>query len=146
MTHTPGPELDAKVAAACGLKHVEEIRHPKHDWQATGEGNVYGSAYLCHRCFEDRVTDDIDYDGEGECVVTISKSFSTDLNAAFEAAEKVGLFKATTIGKSGHETDEPWYVERSHETQHGSRSETIGRGPTPALAICVAILKLKGQE
>ena len=66
--------------------------------------------------------------------------YSTDLNAAFAAAEKVRLFK------------EYGYCEASG--QHvisktvpvKSWGDTIAHEATPALAICAAILKLKDSD
>lgn len=68
---------------------------------------------------------------------------STDLNAAFEAADRVKLFdrgsiildKLTPI--SG---DPEWQVCRL--TCGGCDYEVLGSGPTPAIAICRAIVKL----
>jgi len=67
---------------------------------------------------------------------------TTDLNAAFAAAEKVGLFSETfwrTLGMD--ELGETWGV----FDQDGWMKGTIAgdQHDTPALAICAAILKLK---
>ena len=76
--------------------------------------------------------------------------FSTDLNAAFAAAEKVGLFHRdrdaflcrTPYGKKG--SGEEWKV--WCEQKGKLRYECSHHGSTPALAICAAILKLKEVE
>ena len=65
---------------------------------------------------------------------------STDLNAAFAAAEKVGLFDTegsnAGLGQAYAE-DVTWTV---------SFVGSIVYKSTPALAICAAILKLKEEE
>ncbi len=58
---------------------------------------------------------------------------STDLNAAFAAAEKVGLFDNARLSSWNGKWEVRW-----------SPTENCW-GPTPALAICVAILKLKDK-
>ena len=75
---------------------------------------------------------------------------STDLNAAFAAAEKAGLFHQDTdaflcrtpYGKRG--SGEEWKVWREQDGK--LRFECSHHGSTPALAICAAILKLKGYS
>ena len=61
---------------------------------------------------------------------------STDLNAAFAAADKVGLFDEWLLGKAG----DLWYFE-----DYSERCMEGVQEKTPALAICAAILKLKGM-
>ena len=72
---------------------------------------------------------------------TYVRPYSTDLNAAFAAAERVGLFSETfwrTLGMD--EFGETWGVFE----QDGNCKRSIGRENhrTPALAICAAILDL----
>jgi len=66
---------------------------------------------------------------------------STDLNAAFAAAEATGLFSETfwrTLGMD--ELGETWDV---FEQDGCVKRSIIGECPTPALAISMAILELK---
>jgi hypothetical protein len=66
---------------------------------------------------------------------------STDLNAAFAAARQVGLFGDWLLGRhqGRHGRPCPWYFEdQSKRPMQGVLCAT------PALAICAAILKLKG--
>ena len=65
--------------------------------------------------------------------------FSTDLNAAFAAAEKAGLFDDPDVMVARDEVNQ-WRVVR----HLGLRDwDTMAIQATPALAICAAILKLK---
>ena len=66
---------------------------------------------------------------------------STDLNAAFEAAEKVGLFTGALVYVGRKECGD-WVVNRvpSHDSL---AVQKYGVDDTPALAICAAILELK---
>ena len=66
---------------------------------------------------------------------------STDLNAAFEAAEKVGLFNYRSLTCYPH-LPPRWLV---HYFHNGDELNVVAEGPTPALAICAAILALKGE-
>lgn len=107
----PGPETDLAVAKACGIV-VQEIG-----------GKLVRSKKL---------------DAPGGWAFPDFQP-STDLNDAFVAAEKVGLFRSgLTLGfyKKCWRNDGGWWI-------------TPGCGPvdppmfsTPALAICAAILKL----
>ena len=66
---------------------------------------------------------------------------STDLNAAFMAAEKAGIFDHPDVTVSRNEKGQ-WEVEK----RIGLRDcETLAIQPTLALAICTAILKLKEE-
>ena len=70
--------------------------------------------------------------------------YSTDLNAAFSAAEAVGLFSETfwrTLGMD--EFGETWGV--FEQDGHIKRAITSEHHATPALALCEAILWLKGE-
>lgn len=74
---------------------------------------------------------------DGERTWRTLPKFSTDLNAAFRAAEKGHLFVGYLLGLC----DEGWYFQDYSEREMPDVFE-----PTPALAICVAILKLAGKE
>lgn len=64
--------------------------------------------------------------------------YSKDLNAAFAAAERVGLFDGNQLGKWT-----PWEYCVISSCEKPDERDIIGRAATPALAICAAILKLK---
>ena len=64
------------------------------------------------------------------------KRYSTDLNAAFAAAEKVDLFGGCSLGLGHPDGRRVWIA--------SSFDGIVSEGTTPALAICAAILKLKG--
>ncbi len=71
---------------------------------------------------------------------------STDLNAAFGAAEKVGLFQECghILGRELAANGGMWFVNHTDDrVAEFSDCSQVGRGATPALAICAAILKLK---
>ena len=110
-----GPELDLAVAEACGVDGwIESLRNEATGYQSP-ERFVLG--------------------GESE---TVFWEPSTDLNAAFEAAERVGLF---TIERDGPEVhlaktfDGQWEI-----LTGGSAMGYVSREATPALAICAGIL------
>lgn len=108
----PGAELDLAVAEACGVKGwIESLRH-----EATG--------YESPKRFV-----------LSSMVDTVFWEPSTDLNAAFLAAEKVGLFDQWHIGKWSNPPQSGWGIE-------GDGSPVSGLYPTPSLAICAAILEL----
>ena len=71
---------------------------------------------------------------DGWCYRTLPE-FEEDLRAAFSAAIKVGLF---TTGKHilGCSANGEWFVNDSEYNE-------VGHAEHPALAICMAILKLK---
>lgn len=103
---TPGPELDARVAAACGATPVFSFVPP----------NLWKFA-------------------DGKRVNQDDWRPSTDLNAAFEAAEKVGLF-------APRNNITVWKI---HDDWRASFNHDNGRGftcPTLPLALCAAILAL----
>ena len=134
-------DLDAKVAEAIGIDfHLNEE-----------SGCWLKGAVLRH---------EVVVLGSGSTSAKISEfSPSTDLNAAFEAAEKVGLFdvyqdvagqgcqQCLLLKQFGN-----WWVKRVGEyagsgmgiTDH--RTIWIVDAPTPAEAICLAILKLKESK
>lgn len=63
---------------------------------------------------------------------------SRNEQAAFEAADRIGLFENYQADLSRRWQNKEWIV-------RGAQSQRLGDGPTPAVAICRAILKLKGQ-
>jgi hypothetical protein len=63
--------------------------------------------------------------------------FSTDLNAAFAAAERVYLFAGQIFRDLRQRQCGDWCV------WDLDNDEYVAEGPTPALAICAAILKEK---
>lgn len=87
----------------------------------------------------------------GGCVVDYDNSAarkfhpSTDLNAAFEAAEKCGLFINEVPDLSlGHDTIE-WVIVENRSYDEADLTD-YASGPTPAVAICRAIVKLAKDE
>jgi len=75
---------------------------------------------------------------EGD-IPTVPFQPSTDLNAAFAAAGVVGLFDEWSIGQASDGVRSHWVIEGSYESG-------LCTGPTAALAICKAILMLKGVK
>lgn len=126
----PGPELDAAVAKACGIAFTKANRGgDASDWWIIRSPREFDGASASGQRW----------------------SPFTDLNAAFEAAEKYGLFKpkndAIIILM---QWDTGWVIRRQLKTQWGgmwspveTSRETIGEGTTVALAICSAILYLE---
>lgn len=128
----PGPELDAAVAKACGIEGcVESLQCEATGYESTPRFVISDGVNLASDEYW---------------------SPSTGLNAAFEAAEKCGLFTpkndtTSILVQSG----DRWLINSQMRFQWGgmaspyeTSSKTIGEGLTPALAICAAILKLKG--
>jgi hypothetical protein len=102
-----GPELDAAVARAIGLNWKNATRTTMSAWYYPDDS---GHATL--------------------------PEFSEDLNAAFEAAEKCGLFAQKFAELSFDRTKSEWRV---YQSSYASFSVA---GPTAAVAICRAILRL----
>ena len=124
----PGSKLDRAVAEAIGDPYPRA-----HDWEATGQADYECNVFRCKNCGDLALEDSPpSVDPNDPCV----KLFSTDLNAAFAAAEKVGLF----AGACGLFRDTP--------TRWSACDQDYirGVGNTPALAICAAILNLKEME
>ncbi len=116
MKIEPGTELDSAIAEAIGLKN-------------TYPGGVYGADCLLITSSdwdEIRGIKHLTTEGPIACKVFAP---STDLNAAFAAADKVGLFKGWSLMKG----DSDWFM--------GGKTAS-----TPALAICAAILKLTREQ
>ncbi len=119
----PGPELDQAVAEAIGMIGTCTC----HTRAMVPYQKLKPITYHCGSC--------------GQVAgVHHYQPFSTDLNAAFAAAEKVGLF------------DENRLYRDKRTGQYGLDPTNIMSGrlfpmaPTPALAICAAILKLEESE
>jgi hypothetical protein len=112
----PGRELDKAVAEAIGLEsaifRISGVHVTLQEWD------------------ELRGVEHHTYEGNMPC---LQFHPSGDLNAAFAAAEKVGIFDGGDMLQKL--SDGIWEVWGVHNE--------IGRGATPALAICAAILKLK---
>ena len=131
-------ELDAKVAAAIGLKpHDFDYNPDPRDPPCWAYFDDHEAAVVRGKIWK---RDGVNWN---------PFSPSTDLNAAFEAAEKVGLFGVENPGevvflsnsaKAG--TRGGWKVES------GSHEGASFNGPwcsTPAEAICRAILNFEQQ-
>jgi len=71
--------------------------------------------------------------------------FSTDLNVAFKAAEKVDLFPADGMRFLRKEVDETWTIEEIY-TITPYEVCIVGKASTPALAICAAILEMRPSQ
>ena len=126
---TPGPELDRAVAEAANPYCTVGM--------CASSGCIDIPASEC-----DTPATDIDvlavWKWKGERNWRTLPKFSTHLNAAFEAAERLGLWDHTTADDimSLTKDDGQWHMQccKWHKT-----------APTPALAICAAILKLRKQ-
>lgn len=130
-----GPELDRAVAEAIGDPFPRA-----HDWEHTGLSGYDLSFYRCVQC-GDLDAQDFEpvYDPKDPCV----RPYSTDLNAAFAAAERVGLFgdrrRVCHVLRRDDVTD-LWVVTLP---VCPDAWEDVSSEATPALAICAAILKLR---
>ena len=117
----PGFELDCAVAEAIGWRYTQKIV-VRNQFDEVAGTSLQGW-----------------WDGD-EYVSYETPKFSTDLNAAFAAAETVGLFdrlrtRAMLYQVYRQNEDETWCV----HWRHPGEQSTFGA--TPALAICAAILK-----
>ena len=121
-----GVELDRAVAEASGLVH-EKRPSPKYEGEdilgAELEGWWDGAGYVSY----------------------YAPPYSTGLNAAFAAAERVGLFPPDGMRLLTTHSVGGWVVEESY-TLDPFDVEAVGYGDTPALAICAAILELKRDD
>ncbi len=120
----PGVELNWAVAAAIGMRWYGSRTIMEAWWHRDG-----------NRCCEKL------------------PFFSTDLNDTFMAADEIGLFEPQENTKkqglwiSLRRGPIGWTIVRG-EMQHkagASPEGVLGKGDTPALAICAAILKLKNE-
>jgi hypothetical protein len=116
-TLTPGPELDARVAEACGVKG----RICERD-----DGMAFHENRPPHVACPDLPGD--------------PWQPSTDANAALDAAEKGGLFKDGIHTVALAWSEQGWSVIRGEGVHCVSLS--CGNFATPCLAICAAILAL----
>ena len=139
----PGPELDRAVAEAIGWTppRIPKKQHPtplppcppfSDYFHPPIEVEQWRSNYHWRR-------------PRGECHKE-PDHFSTDLNATFAAAEKVGLFTRDGMRFLRRDIDGAWIVETIVAiTPDESALEGV-HASTPALAICAAILKLKNKH
>jgi len=110
-----GPELDAAVAKKCG-------------WEPSVREAPFNKGVHC-TLMDDEIPDALIPLGFFEP--------STNLIAAFEAAEKCGLFDCCSLGR--HTIgDRAWCV-----FTDDAEGDTVAEASTPALAISRAILKLE---
>lgn len=124
----PGPELDRAVADVVGDPYPRA-----HDWEYTGLGGYETCFFRCKRC--GRVEADYSnpgYNPKDPCLI----HYSTDLNATFAAAEKVGLFTDGSVYLT-QDIHGEWYVGQ------WATGKFLGRSMTFPTVICAAILKLK---
>ena len=122
-----GPELDRAVAEAIGWTRMVVKGQPD---RLVGFFEVIPQEAVEVGPYDPAVTD------------KLISPYSTDLNAAFAAAEKVGLFDiGYQLGKWNRKTS--WVVQDG--CPELKEPDIIGYGDTPALALCAAILKLKGS-
>ena len=120
MTLEAGPELDAKIAELCGINVVP----CENRGRIVKKGEHYDQL------------EGIPYIGKyGDFFEP-----STDLNAAFEAAENCGLFDRHVLGQTG---DSRWAIWADDMVV--DRTCISVKESTPSLAICAAILALKGK-
>jgi hypothetical protein len=116
------PKIDLAVANAIGLKHIS---------------NYHGPVLITPREWDEiRGIDHPTCEGGVACVLFRP---STDLNDAFAAAEVVFATNDWVVGK-----DFSWGSFRCKGLLGGESFDECA--PTPALAICVAILKLKEES
>jgi len=111
----PGPELDEAVAKACGIEGcIERMEWPNGTLSfplfCISDGNMADDRYW---------------------------SPSTNIAAAFDAAEKYGLFREKKLALA---CENEWEI-ISHEPS-GEYGGFIEGFTTPALAICAAIIEL----
>jgi|GEM_PF-5219542 len=117
-----GPELDRAVAEAVG-------------WRFTAKKVVRDSFDVVAGTLLEGWWDGDDY------ISYQTPECSTDLNAAFAAAEKVGLFH-----NDRHNAMLATVEDNQWEVLWSTDDDDSVIAPTPALAICAAILKLKENQ
>jgi hypothetical protein len=122
----PGAELDLKVTQTCGMKIEQHLGREKFVCDKYVSGHwVYSKHFQ---------------QNEGDPCACEYFRPSIDLNDAFFAAEKVGLFDSSHLAKGAS----GWGV-RDYDSGTGC-NELSSDESTPALAICAAILKLRNGE
>lgn len=134
MNMQPGPELDAKIAEAIGLTGAEP--YPQFNLFRPETLRDFFRPFIGNAISKFEA-----YNGDGPDGNLYDWSPSGNLNDAFDAAEKCGLFNGNvSLVKSMRS----WHVEECAETYGPTRPRrwSIGIGGTPALAICDAILTL----
>lgn len=125
----PGRELDKAVAKAIGWTRVVMVFPEDAPLNSTSDANTQ---VVLHELNADH----------GEKFIP---RYSTDLNAAFEAAVKLSptVTDVTFTQKDPRVSYRPVYM-CDIIMQNGGVFAVLGR--TPALAICAAILKLKEDQ
>ena len=130
----PGPELDLAVADAIDYHRYIATGH-KEDPDSNDSPAMIGLLYCRESIIERLRCDDPKF--PASCI----PNFSIDLNTAWAAAEVVGLFDYDIL---------PSYrrclFRKDSETLCVAGPGLTGEGPTPALAICAAILELKKEK
>ena len=119
----PGAELDRAVAEAVGLTWPV-VERPER--RVVGLYEVIPGNAVKVGARDDLVTD------------AMIPNYSTDLNAAFAAAEKVGLFDKYRLGRLNNGD---WELVLNCDCP--MEDEFIACERTPTLAMCAAILELK---
>ncbi len=117
-----GQDKNLAVAKALDAKW----RNPWRD-----EGGCWGSAAW--------------YFSDGSLAWQYLPDFSGVLGDAFMAAELVGLFDLHLLALDGSEW-EVWEVGPFAASMYGGEGERLSWAPTPALAICDAVLRLQGVD
>ena len=129
----PRPELDWAVAKAIGLKTAATMRY--HESSLDDIPSCVRVLLSPREWDEMRGIDHPTCEGDVACVPFRP---STDLNAAFAAAKKVGLLQCLGGAECLLFQKGPLWV------VHTIAEDGLAvSAPTPALAICAAILKLK---
>ena len=157
MKSEPGPEHDLRVADAIGVVHSR-----KRPYDLSGGWAVSNTA--CGRCGSKwettgdhrRCASDFDHcvscRGEWERELEESKPpkpYSTDLNAAFEAAGKVFPYGFQLSVNQYDDVPQQFkcvcHPNMPPDFRHGTATSPFqsGHGTTAALAICKAILELR---
>lgn len=129
----PGPELDRAVAKAVGLR-----RHIAVGWTVPPNANAFTHCSdESEAIYEELGADD------SRLPDAVIPKYSTDLNAAYAAAEKAGLWNDHLIRKNDDGLWEVWHATDIRRYMLGGIGGPIVAHSTPALAICAAILKVK---
>jgi len=145
----PGPETDRAVAEAIGLKVItrSEAIRKCNDWQ-----NVWCPEHgiSVGPDFKHWFTNNFYIDGPPSAAgLDPVPKYSTDLNAAFEAASRafdkyIGDDTRFVVYYQPYENLPDWWAAIETDNPFEGWGATLEAGaPTPALAICAAILKLK---
>jgi hypothetical protein len=131
-----GPELDRAVAVAVGFRRVIQVG-PKPDFKSP--------------LLDSRPAELVEIWADDERMpAKIIPKYSTDLNAAFAAAEKAGLFETSREVFLIRDRRSPFMWEVHWVPPFQPKLPLVQgdyvEASTPALAICAAILKLKDDK